>query len=323
MSELVRAPESGTDAFRRYQPAVTYGLERAAHDVQFDLTQAVAANYGDDMPLRTVHDRADRVRDIMVHLSDALRVDDHLFDRPAHTVLLAAIADSWLTNEQKTAGLPHYERRLADERELLADVALMLAGGSSAAVWDIAVADRTLGRRYLEADVRSEAASWHERLFLQRISDGRLAGQVKRLMAAEGPESLLHTARRMLGVEARYEEPFDVVVLGVAHSRSELERAGMTGSNGGPHPALHEYLDAHEAYRARFGAMSTAWVEYQPYGKGLPAISSSVARKPRWFAAHAVNADAASCCTKAARSAPSTSTPFMAARSSIRYLISK
>jgi hypothetical protein len=207
-----------------YADVVDAGLERA-EALGFDLEKALAANYGSEVSSSTIHERATTVRTATANIAEELQLDTAFFERPANTVLLASVADAWLSSEEKAANAPRHDRRIAAEREMLADIALML-GGEQSGVARSLIGVNEQAPRYVHAESKTADIEAERTEFFESIRDRELEASVQSMMQAEGEGSLLAKQRELLGVSAETEAPFEIRVIRVGE-RYELEEAGI------------------------------------------------------------------------------------------------
>jgi hypothetical protein len=285
MSEqLIPEPADSAEPFEPspYDELVRSGLEKAEQS-GFDLSQAITANYAPETADEVINARVQQVRIATEFISDELRLDRAFFDAPSNTILLVSIADSWVTNEEKVAQHGAYDSKLAAERTMLVDTAMVVAGEHMAEKLD---PDAGMP----DSREREDATDLARAEFLETTRDPELEAQITELIKTDGPGSLLEWQREQLGVTARDEAPFDVKVVKIG-DKASLQDAGAIRQVPWPDYDLREtdrqaydrqdaiaeqieiendafakpYEDAQREYDERFGAetgnLPPAWVD--------------------------------------------------------------
>lgn len=224
-----------------YQAAFQQGLEQA-REVGFDVEQALAADVQEKLDAESLTQRAHEVTKTAAMIAEDIGLQADYFKRPANTILMAGIASVWLQNQAKSESAPH-NPKLADERAMLVDVALMAAGRQSAFVNELAAGGHKEAKRYVqEGDPESAAAKAES--YLETINDPEMAERVRDLLAVEGEGSVLYRQRQGLGVTAETEDPFEVKVLQLG-AKWDLINAGVL-----PKPEWPKDIKDHAAYQA-------------------------------------------------------------------------
>lgn len=243
---------------------VEQGLARAAAH-GFDLNESVKLSHSNRN--EATAETAKEVTDTAAHIAGELQLDKEYFDSPARTILLMGIADSWLATEKRASNASH-DSKLADERAMLADAALMVAGKHSGFARELVAGNMPEASRYICTE---QDAGTRERLdFFESISDAELAAQVETILNDDSPSSVLYEQRTKLGVTAQDQQPFSVRVLKMGNYW-ELQQAGTFKKIEWPdwdedlpdEPARQARLEAGKAASANLDAQKALAKEYE------------------------------------------------------------
>lgn len=183
-------------------------------DLGFDLPQSLRAGYGEDISDDLINEKAREVISFSAKLAEDMQLSSAFFEKPANTVMLTAIAESWLDNEKRSNETNADKNQLVAEREMLVDIACMLAGKESAGVEDIAHHNPVSKDRYIEA--ADEQDAMRKEAFLDANVDSDLSNLVTEILNADGQGSFLEDQRELLGISADSQEPFRVKVINIA-----------------------------------------------------------------------------------------------------------
>lgn len=278
------------DNQEQYADSLRLGLEKA-NQQGFDILHSVATDYNLEAGESKTAERSTRILDRTVELASDLSLKQSFFDRPANTILLTAIADSWLETED---GITHSQGRdrekIEKERDMLVDVALILAGEHSDKVLELAQ-DTELKDRYLEEMDSDDAKARNE--FFKSIEDVELANEVSAMFQEDGENSILGKQRERLGITSATEEPFEVRVLKYSNqyeltnaglmekviwpdafdksevaqqaSQEALERAEANKTVAAPYEAAQEQYD--EQFGEKYGPLAPAFVSTGKQGE--------------------------------------------------------
>jgi len=207
----------------QHAPSFHAGLERASQ-AGFDLEVALAHDSG--LEMAEAQGYAAKVLEVAAGISRDLDLDEHFFDRPANTVLLTAIAESWVTTEDQAQEHSHDRGKISDRRAALADAALILAGASSGVARDLAADSIVYRDRYLVKDDKTDPDAVARDEFLESIGDPELAAEISTVFDDGGEDSFLQKERVALGVTQATEKPYDIKVLKMSDKYS-LQQVGM------------------------------------------------------------------------------------------------
>lgn len=228
------------------------GLNKA-EALGFDLRQAIASNY-DAMTTDAIEQRYSEVLDTSSKITTEAGLEEGFFDKPAHTILLTAVADSWLDTEKRAENEQH-NPKLADERAMLVDVLLMAAGKNSSVVRQLITEAPTEAKKYVSLESESNPLEAERREFLESINDEQLAEDIKRIMRDDAADSILAKQREMMNLTPETEIPFAVKVLKVGNFW-DLRAAGVVEKT--DYPDWEEELATEEERQARLRASRNA-----------------------------------------------------------------
>ena len=206
-----------------YAALVQHGLSIAETAVGFDINQSLQANFAKDMQPETASS-AETVLGATARIAEQIQLDAEFFDTPYNTMLLVAIADSWVMNEGKAASGQSGDKNEA-EKSMLEDVALILSGDKSGKVRALLTSDPQLADRYMATDEVDADEVAHD-AFLESIVDHELSAKLKAALNDEGKDSFLRKQRDRLGVTANTEQPFEVKVLSIGE-KWEMINSGL------------------------------------------------------------------------------------------------
>lgn len=214
--ESVMPPlDSMTENFRS-------GIEYAVKNSEFNLSTSLQYDHPElsDSELRA---REENIEKTAVEMASEAGLDAKFFSDTTNVVLLSAIADSWISNEERAEAQP-FDERMAREREMLTDVLLMLAAENSEYLKDLKSTNPELASRYLPMEDGPKDKDRVE--FFASISNEPLAQEVEKIFQNTGEGSFLEAQREMLGIQGDNERPFRVRVLDVG-DKYELKSAGV------------------------------------------------------------------------------------------------
>ncbi len=197
-----------------YRGVVLRGLERCT-EYNFDVETSLAATVGTEVS-PAITERASKVVELTASMAKDMEIEEDFFDRPANTIMLTCIADSWLRNEELAKDANADRAKIISEREMLVDIASMLAGKKSAAVKDLAEIDLVSKDRYVEEE--KDADALEADAFVESIVDKDLSDKVATILAVKDDNAFLAGQRRALGLSEASESPFIVKVLALAES---------------------------------------------------------------------------------------------------------
>ncbi|QQS19333.1 hypothetical protein IPL85_03525 [Candidatus Saccharibacteria bacterium] len=198
-----------------YQAMVANGLKGSA-ELGFYVADSLAVTVGSETVTPEIEEQAREVTELTASIARDMQLNGSFFERPANTIMLTAIADSWFRNEVAAAD-PNADRpRIIAEREALVDIASMLAGKQAGTVRDIAIADPTSWHRYIEG--ASDPDQVERDMFVDSLVDPVLSDRIQNILTMTGEGSFLDAQRKALGVEGENEQAFRVRVLSVAES---------------------------------------------------------------------------------------------------------
>jgi len=210
MSPLQSPEQQGAES--RYQQLVEAGLNQAEALHGFDLRASIANNHLEFSGGEALGHYQAEVQATAASMAEDAGLQDTFFESPAKTVLLLSIADSWATNERRAAASSSHDAAISEERAMLGDVMLMLAGEQSSVVTDLADRNDSLANRYMETgDIHVEEEARQE--FLDSLNDPERAAKVASALAMTGPGSFLEKQRTLLGVTEENQKPLTVKVL--------------------------------------------------------------------------------------------------------------
>lgn len=196
-----------------YDALLQKGYERAGK-LGYDLNVAMQSGYDEGIDAGVMAVRTEAVRSTSVEMAEVMQLKPEFFDRPINTIMLSAIAESWVSNEERAAE-PNVDRnRIASERDTLVDIASMLAGEDSATLQDLGLQDSYSKDRYLEEIYDPELEARDD--FLDAHVNVELSNYVQSVLNQRGEGSFLYDQRTALGLDEETEEPFVVKVLDMA-----------------------------------------------------------------------------------------------------------
>ncbi len=196
-----------------YRLLLHEGLERCG-DLGFDVSGSLKAGYGEGLTGDVLEQRTADVLTAAGKIAEDMQLVPEFFSRPAHTIMLTSIAESWVSNEER-GRQPNADRNLISaERESLVDIACMLAGTKSLAVNDIAGADPHSRNRYVEETNNPEEDE--AKAFIEAHIDAYLSDQVQAVLEQDGEGSFLEAQRKALNLTKDTESKFKVKVMGMA-----------------------------------------------------------------------------------------------------------
>lgn len=207
----VQSPEQGGEP-SRYQQLVEAGLNQAETLHGFDLQASIINNHLEFSGGEELAQYKAEVQATAASMAEQAGLQDEFFESPAKTVLLLAIADTWATNERRAAASSRHDAKITEERAMLGDVMLMLAGKQSSVVTDLAERNDSLAKRYMETE-DTEPGHAARQDFLDSLNDPERAAKVAAALAVTGPGSFLEKQRSLLGVTAENQKPLTVKVL--------------------------------------------------------------------------------------------------------------
>ena len=196
----------------RYRQLVEAGLNQAESVHGFDLEASIINNHLGFIDGEELSQYKAEVQATAVNIAEQAGLQDKFFESPAKTVLLLAIADSWATSERRAAALSSHDPNITEERAMLGDVMLMLAGEQSSVVTDLTARNDPLANRYMETSAVNPAEEARQE-FLDSLNDPERAMKVAAALAMTGPGSFLEKQRTLLGVTAENQQPLTVKVL--------------------------------------------------------------------------------------------------------------
>lgn len=194
---------------------ISEAVQRVERETGFSLSHSLRPQ-----TLETFEAASARVLETTSIIAEEIELDSTFFERPAHTIMLLAIADAWSMTNPVSA--PSTDQ--SSQRDALVDAALMLTGSASGVVRGMESHDSLASARYAGniADPRDQAYI----NFLDSINDPVRAAHVESLLKQPGEGSFLAEQRRALGLSTREERPYTVSVLCAVDSRNEFIDAG-------------------------------------------------------------------------------------------------
>lgn len=188
------------------------GTEVAHETYGFDQVAALAYDHP-ELHSQDLEERRILVEQTSVGMAFEAGLDGSYFDDATNVVLLNAIADSWVSNEEKAIQNP-YDERIAREREMLVETLLMLAGKKSSALLEIAEKNPALASQFMNLESEKEREDVLDS-FYETITNADLSERVLGILLETGDGSFLAKQREMLGITDENEQPFTVRVLDI------------------------------------------------------------------------------------------------------------
>jgi hypothetical protein len=219
-------PEQGAES-SKYQHLVEAGLNQAEDQHGFDLQTSIISNHLELSGGESLEQYQSEVQAIAVSMAEDAGLQANFFESPAKTVLLLSIADSWATNERRAAANSDHDTSIADERAMLGDVMLMLAGEQSSVVTDLVERSDPLANRYMETSITNPIEEERQD-FLDSLNDPERALKVTAALAMTGPGSFLEKQRSLLGVTAENQKPLTVKVLKIGSAWGLINAGTLT-----------------------------------------------------------------------------------------------
>lgn len=219
------------------------GIELANSKTGFDVISGLRLDHP-ELSDAELLERKTLVENTAAGMAHEAGLKADFFEDTSSVVLLTAIADSWVSNEQRAVDNP-YDERIGREREMLADVLLMAAGGSSEYLQELSANNPELASRYLPTETSTQGKE--SEAFYDSISDAELADKVKTIFSDNGEGAFLDAQRAALGINSGNEKPFEVRVLNMGN-QYEFKRAGVLGNIKWPEftkdpTAVEKYMD--------------------------------------------------------------------------------
>jgi hypothetical protein len=207
------AEQTSAESLRAVQSGIEYALAQG-----FDFDVAVQGGVKDSFDTLQVREAQTAIIETAAKIASDIELDAGFFERPANTILMLGIAESWNQTDQT----PKVRAR---ERSMLVDVALMAAGRQSAFVNSLAIVAPKEAKRYL-TEFEVEPAEQRCKQWYESVNDPEAAAAVYALIKREGEGSLLYKQREMFNLTAETEDDFEVKVIKVG-SRGALKQAGI------------------------------------------------------------------------------------------------
>lgn len=294
MSQLLESPSQNIEAENiRYTQLLQSGVERAA-ELGFDVTDALAANYGD--AYQGYRPSTEEVLCVAAELAAEAELDAEFFERPARTILLLGAADSWISTEQRAHTATNYDPTIAAERHALADLILIAAGGQSGVARSMRQIDQIAADQYILANRTPNPIVLERAEYLTSLENPDLAQRVQALFDDHEEDSLLATTRELLGYPAVPEQPVRVRVLMLAPSYQDLVGCGFVEpidqitSPESPRalairaeqeakaaPLLEAYATYHERFGAQLGRLAPGWTTGLADGSAVITLTAPYA----------------------------------------------
>lgn len=198
-----------------YGSLLQEGLDRCG-ELGFDVAGSLQAAYGEGITGDVLVQRKDTVISTAGKIAEDMQLVPEFFNRPAHTIMLISIAESWASNEERSLQLGVDRSQIVEERESLVDIACMLAGINSVALQDIANSDPHSRNRYVEEAESPEENEAKD--FIEAHVNIDLSDKLQAVLDEDGEGSFLEAQRAALNLSKDTEKPFKVKVMGMAES---------------------------------------------------------------------------------------------------------
>ena len=177
MSQELHASETSDSV--RYSALVTQGFEKAGA-MGFSFENAMIA---DGTLPEQIELRKHEIQEKTAELAGWLELDGDFFEKPAHIVLLASVADSLLTSDRYEDNPAKKEKQGA----VLQDIAYTLCGKASARVVSEGLQDPAAHDRYVSAEEEDSDKQVEE--FYETITDHALTAAVDAILRKEEEEN--------------------------------------------------------------------------------------------------------------------------------------
>lgn len=207
LSVAERTPESP------YGALLQKGYELAS-ELGFDLATSMRAGYGERVSDQLIAKRTEEVRRKSLQMAEDMQLKPEFFNRPVNAIMLSAVAESWVSNEEHAAYPDADRSHIVAERETLVDVVSILAGANSVILEEIGRHDEFSKDRYIEEV--NDPQEKERADFLDAHVNTQLSEYVQSVLSETGKGSFLYDQRDALGLTEETEEPFEVKVLDMA-----------------------------------------------------------------------------------------------------------